>query len=175
MAIILALLCLIMTWYFSSLPQNYRVACSTRLPIIVSPINPANPFWLVFSSMFEPALSRFLPKYLYNRIKVTIFGWEYRCRYAVHEKLGPVFVLVTPASNEVWIADADMAANVLLRRNDFLQMELASRTCSLFALLNCAYDPRSLCKPPPSGLMIRVLQVVGQILRNVATVDVCRE
>ena len=140
MSTILAIFCLMTAWYFSSLPFNYRLARATNLPIFISPINPANPFWLVFSSIFEPTLSRYLPKIVYDRIKVTVFGWEYRCRYTLNEKLGPVFVLVTPASNEIWIADPDMAANVLLRRNDFLQLEFASRTY-LILLRYSAWDP----------------------------------
>lgn len=136
---ILIFLCLLPLWYFSSLPRNYRLARATGLPIVVSPINPANPFWLVFSSMFEPTLFRCLPQLVYDRIKVTIFGWEYRCRHAVNDKVGPVFVLVTPSSNEVWIADPDMAASVLLRRNDFLQLEFASRTYIVILIRNLIF------------------------------------
>lgn len=127
MSVLCTLVCLVLLWYFSSFPRNYRLARATGLPLLVSPINPANPFWLVFSAMFEPILHRFLPRIVYDKLKVTIFGWEYRCRYTVNHALGPVFVLVTPSSNEVWVADPDMATNILLRRNDFLQLEFASR------------------------------------------------
>lgn len=139
MFVISTFLCLLLVWYFSSLPRYYRLARATGLPIFISPVNPANPFWLVFSSTFEPTLSRYLPQLIYDRIKVSIFGWEYRCRYAVNDNLGPVFVLVTPSSNEIWIADPDMATSVLLRKNDFLQLELASRMSLFIVIVNAGH------------------------------------
>lgn len=77
--------------------------------------------------MLEPVFAKYLPHLIYDRIKVAIYGWEFRCRYTVNAELGPVFVLVTPARNEVWIADPEMADAVLMRRKDFLQLEMSSR------------------------------------------------
>lgn len=56
----------------------------------------------------EPVLNKYLPPVVYDRINVAILGWETRCRYTFYAKLGLVFVLVTPALNEVWIADSEM-------------------------------------------------------------------
>lgn len=125
-ALIAALLTLWTGWYLS-FPRNYQLARKTGLPILISPVNPANPLWLVLSAMFQPALARYLPSVIYDRIKVAIYGWEFRCRYTVNTKLGPAFVLVTTARNEIWIADPEMAYAVLVRRNDFKQLEMASR------------------------------------------------
>ena len=126
-SLLAALLTLFTGWYFSSVPRNYQLARKTGLPILVCPVNPANPLWLVLSSTFQPALARYLPSVIYDRIDVAIYGWEFRCRYTVNAKLGPAFILVTPARNEVWIADPEMAYAVLMRRNDFKQLEIASR------------------------------------------------
>ena len=127
-SILIPIFAIILTlWYFSSFPTNYRQARKTGLPIFISPVNPANPFWLVFAATFQPQLERYLPSCIYNRIRTAIFGWEFRCRYTVNAKLGPVFVLVTPARNEVWVADPRMASEVLARRKDFLQLDMASR------------------------------------------------
>ncbi|KAL8906169.1 MAG: hypothetical protein Q9207_002202 [Kuettlingeria erythrocarpa] len=97
------------------------------LPLLLCPVNPANPIWLIFAATFQPLLAQLLPSCVYNRLKVAIYGWEFRCRYTINAKLGPAFVLVTPSSNEVWIADPDMANEVLGRRQDFVQLEMASR------------------------------------------------
>ena len=113
-------------WYFSSLPKNYFLARKTGLPIIVCPVNPVNIFWLVVSVVLEPAFARYLPSFIYDQLKVGIYGWEFRFRYTVNAKLGPAFVLVTPARNEVWIADPEMAYTVLMRRNDFPQLEIST-------------------------------------------------
>ena len=137
----LALFILLTIWYFSSIPRNYRLARATGLPILLCPVNPSNPFWLVLSTIFEPTLSRYLPTFVYHRIKVAIFGWEFRCRYTVNQEMGAVFVLVTPAKNEVWIADPEMAQAVLMRRNDFLQLELASRRFLSNPFFHCGVDP----------------------------------
>lgn len=122
-------------WYFSSFPRNYFLARQTGLPIFLCPVNPANPFWLVFSTALQPTFAHYLPHSVYgDRIKVAIYGWQSRCRYTVHARLGPVFVLVTPGRNEVWIADPEMAHEVLTRRKDFLQLELSSRMLFLSSL-----------------------------------------
>ena len=118
---------LIFIWYLSSFPRNYYLARKTGLPIFLCPVNPANPYWLALSAILEPVLAKYLPSVVYDRIKVAIFGWEFRCRYTVHAKLGPVFVLVTPARNEIWIADPEMAQAILSRWRDFSQLEMSSR------------------------------------------------
>jgi hypothetical protein len=115
-------------WYFSNYPRNVMSARRTGLPILFSPVSPANPLWLTFSSTFERQLAKYLPCSIYKTIFMTIYGWQFRYRHSLNRLLpGSVFVLVTPGQNELWIADPDMVTEVLTRSDDFIQMELSSR------------------------------------------------
>jgi hypothetical protein len=115
-------------WYFSNYPRNVISARKTGLPILFSPVSPSNPLWLIFSSTFERQLAKYLPWFIYKTICMTIYGWQFRYRHSLNRLLpGPVFVLVTPGQNELWIADPDMVTEVLTRSDDFVQIELSSR------------------------------------------------
>ncbi|KAI9879026.1 MAG: hypothetical protein M1830_009825 [Pleopsidium flavum] len=46
-------------------------------------------------------------------------GWAFDDKYKMHSELGPVFMHVTPAENELYISDADAISEVLSRRRDF--------------------------------------------------------
>lgn len=127
LSLIVSLLAGLLLWHFSSFPKNIQLARKTGLPIFICPVNPDNPSWLVFSSMFQPQLEAWLPSLIYERVQVAIPGWEFRCRYTVNKKLGSVFVMVTPAKNVVWVADTELAHEILVRRKDFLQLPMASR------------------------------------------------
>ncbi|KAL8895007.1 MAG: hypothetical protein Q9207_008336, partial [Kuettlingeria erythrocarpa] len=48
-------------------------------------------------------------------------GWAFEDKYRIHDELGPIFTLVTPAGNEVTIADPEAAHAVLARRKDFIK------------------------------------------------------
>jgi hypothetical protein len=114
--------------YVSALSRNYYLARRTGLPILVCPVNPGNLVWMVLSAKFQPALARYLPSIVYDHIEVAINGWQFRARYTVNAKLGPTFMLVTPARNELCTTDPDMAHAVLSRPRHFVHLELASRT-----------------------------------------------
>ena len=119
-------------YYLHHLPTYYLNARKIGLPIVVVPVSHSNPLWIVFSATFEPQLRKYLPSWLYNRIKLTIHGWEFRDRWQVNAKLGPSFVLVNPSGIELVVADPDVAQQVLVRRNDFLQMPISSQIMSFF-------------------------------------------
>ncbi|KAL8687428.1 MAG: hypothetical protein Q9224_005156, partial [Gallowayella concinna] len=48
-------------------------------------------------------------------------GWAFEDKYQLHNELGPLFTLVTPAGNEVIVADPEVAHAVLARRKDFVK------------------------------------------------------
>jgi len=114
-------------WYFQSLFVNYRKARQSGFPLLVCPANTDNVIWIVFAVAFRSTLARFLPAFIYNRVKPAIYGWEFLYRNEVFERLGSSFILVTPGKNELWVADPETAHPILIRRNDFLQLPIASR------------------------------------------------
>ena len=111
-----------------SLFRNYSIARKTGFAILVTPVNPSNPAWMVLSVAFRPMLKRFLPSALWERIKMGIYGWEFFDKYRVHEKLGPAFLYVNPGScNELYVADAELADQISMRRKDFFQAKISIR------------------------------------------------
>jgi hypothetical protein len=116
----------ILIWYFSALPKYYLQARQTGYPIIVSLVSSANPLWLIFGRKVVKSMERKMPPWLFNRFKIALYGWEFTYRYSMQELLGDVFVHVTPAGNEMIIADPDLAMKVLVRRKDFVQLEITT-------------------------------------------------
>ena len=66
-----------------------------------------------------------MPGWLFDRVKFAIPSWEYRAKYTVNEKWGPVFVVVTPGTNVLIVADPDVAKKILVKRNEFGPIEIA--------------------------------------------------
>ena len=76
-------------------------------------------------------------KYIYDRLVLCIYGWEY------HEKLRPFreysgprgndksYILVSCGRLELWTRDAEVAAQILGRPRDFVQLDLSSLFVSI--------------------------------------------
>lgn len=86
---------------------------------------------MILSIPLRPIFERLLPVALYDAIKVTIYGWEFRDKYALHDKVGQAFILVTTAQNQLICADPAMTQVILTRRKDFVQLPTASRVMRL--------------------------------------------
>jgi hypothetical protein len=84
-------------------------------------------FYIIVSVPLRPVFERVLPAAFYDAIKVTIFGWEFRDKHDLHDRVGPAFILVTPGINQLLCADPAMAQVILARRKDFVQSPTASK------------------------------------------------
>lgn len=115
-------------WYFSALPKNIIQARKTGLPMVITLVAPENLPWMIFSGGFQKELQKYLPESVYEHVRVTIYGWEFRDRWKIFEKKGLSYILVTPKKNEIWSADPAVASRVLLRRKDFLQLAITKST-----------------------------------------------
>ena len=107
--------------------QHFLVARRSGFPAYISPANPANPVWMVLQVFVRPALEKLLPAAVFERINVTIYGWEFRGRYAAHAKFGATFMCATPGTVELWVADEEIASTILARRNDFVMPDTVGR------------------------------------------------
>ncbi|KAL9016039.1 MAG: hypothetical protein Q9185_006605 [Variospora sp. 1 TL-2023] len=59
-------------------------------------------------------------------------GWAFQDKYKIHDELGPLFILVTPAANEVTVADPDVARAVLGRRKDYVKPAVMYEQLNVF-------------------------------------------
>ena len=112
----------LVVWVFGSLIENVKVARRIGLPIIISPVSTLNPLWILTYRFFPAILwLRYLPFRLGTWARCTYIGWHFDDKHALHDELGPVFTIVTPAGNEVIVADSHVAHDVLSRRKDFIK------------------------------------------------------
>ncbi|CAK7230175.1 hypothetical protein SBRCBS47491_007496 [Sporothrix bragantina] len=111
---------------------NYQNAIRSGWPVVVCPVNTQNPFFMVLNAPLRPLIERFLPTAVYNRFHLSTYGWEFRTKSnAVHDRIGPVYVLVTTGTSEIWCADPAVAQIMLTRRKDFVQLPEAKTIMGL--------------------------------------------
>ena len=101
--------------------RNYLRARSVGIPLVVLPISPENPIWmLVDKAFFVPVIER-LPLNL-GRNNVTRYnwrGWEFQDKYKSHLELGDIFMTVSPGRNTLYVCNAETAEDIFKRRLDF--------------------------------------------------------
>lgn len=109
-------------WTAYSVWRNYLTARQIGLPIVISPVSTLNPFWILTWKGFPAVLSlRRLPFGFGTWARCTSMGWSFQDKHQLHDELGPLFTLVTPAGNEVTVADPQVAHAVLARRKDYIK------------------------------------------------------
>ncbi|KAL8662846.1 MAG: hypothetical protein Q9202_004360 [Teloschistes flavicans] len=59
-------------------------------------------------------------------------GWSFQDKHQLHDELGPLFTLVTPAGNEVTVADPQVAHAVLARRKDYIKPAVMYEQLNVF-------------------------------------------
>ena len=109
-------------WTTVSIISNYTAARKIGLPLVISPVYPLNPFWIITYRVFPVILLlKYLPFGFGTWARCTCIGWQFNEKHALHDELGPVFLIVTPGGNEVVVADAQVAHTVLSQRKEFIK------------------------------------------------------
>lgn len=126
---------------------NLRKAKRMRLPYISVPFVSQNSlFWIIAGPASHKWLKRRLPTWLYDRIVMTIYGFEfftgqkpYRDWIEPQVKADPdlvgdgrTYALVTSGNFEINTYDAEVVQQVLVRPRDFRQNEMASFVVAQF-------------------------------------------
>lgn len=117
---LLILLASWLVWSTAALLRNLRAAKKVGFPIVISAISNQNPLWMVFGRLFAPALSR-LPRSIRELAFYNTHDWSYRDQGRVHDRLGPIIMHVSPGTNELLVADADLCDFVLSKRKEFIK------------------------------------------------------
>jgi len=82
---------------------------------------------MITQVLLRPVFAKLLPHAAFERVNVTIYGWEFRGRYVTHAKYGSAFMYATLGTMELWVADEEIANTILARRNDFVIPEVVGR------------------------------------------------
>ncbi|KAK6379272.1 hypothetical protein LTS17_006190 [Exophiala oligosperma] len=108
----LTLIALPLLWTLVSLVQNYRTARSAKLPVLICPIDPFNPFWMLLRPYINPLLAR-LPFGLGAFTEYNHLGFMWRDQGRLHEVHGGAYMIVTPGLNQLVVADASAGTEIL--------------------------------------------------------------
>jgi hypothetical protein len=110
-----------------ALIRNLINARKTGFPYIVVPIDQNHFTWMIASVPLRPWLQRNLPSWIWNRLTLTIYGYEF------HEKLRPFeeyfdggksYTQIGCGMFEFWTSDPEIASQILGRPRDFVQFKL---------------------------------------------------
>lgn len=87
---------------FVTFTRFYLNARRTGFPVYISPILSKSIPWMVLGPAFQPQLERYLPAWIYDRMDPVIHAWEFRKKSAITDRLGRVFVVVSPDECSLW-------------------------------------------------------------------------
>ena len=107
-------------WYCSSFYRSYRIAKSTGLPIVLFPINITHPLWLIVSVPVRSLSKWLLPERLAFILEMGTYGFEFNLGDRIQQKYGPNWIMTSPGSLEIWIADAGIASSIVQKPKEFL-------------------------------------------------------
>ena len=108
---------------------------------------------------FPTVLSlKFLPWGLGIWARCTVIGWKFQDKHALHDELGPVFTIVTPAGCELSVADHKATHTVLSRRKEFIKPAVMYGKCHAPAIGTARFDK-----------MTEQLNVFGRNLNTVSS------
>ena len=109
----------------------YAIARKIGLPVIVVPISPSNPIWLLAGRHIVPLLRK-LPFGSGSFTRFGYAGWQFHDKYRVHRELGDAITFATPGHNWIYVCNADTIHDILRRER---QGEFA-RPVELLAMLD---------------------------------------
>lgn len=159
------LLLLPLTWGIRNayrLYLNYGSARKIGVPIIVLPISPQNPIWMLLADIVVPVFQKFSITRSWPLIRFGRRAWEFGDKAKIHLELGDVLIMVTPDKNVLYICDAKTLAEVVQRRNEFKRpQEILSE---FFLQTECHYLSRSL-----TDSRLEMLSVFGPNISTVST------
>jgi hypothetical protein len=121
---------ILLAWLLSHLYnifRHYQSARHSGFRVLLCPVNPDNAVYIVLKNQLRPLFERTLPRALYERLLMTTYGWEFKTKWTMHAKFGKAFMMSTPAHNEVWVADAEIATAVTTRRKDFIILPMTKK------------------------------------------------
>jgi len=116
---------------FWNLFQNYCAARKVGLPIIIVPISPENPVWMLLARYILPLL-QYIPFGNGHFTRFCHIGWEFDEKARAHLELGDAFMFATPGKNWIYLCDVDAVHDIIRRER---QGEFA-RPVELLAMLD---------------------------------------
>lgn len=108
--------------------RNFLNARKSGFPSIIVPIDQNHLLWIILSVPLRPLLQKWLPKVVYERLALTIYGWEFLeglrpfQGLAARDEDDKSFMLVTCGRAELSTCDPELVNEILYRTRDFYQL-----------------------------------------------------
>ena len=112
------------------LAVNAYYARKTKLPYLIIPIDQNSFFWMLCAVPLRPLLKKRLPQWVWERVSITIYGFEFHEKLRVYQQYGAPqgndksYLIVTPGKLEFSTIDPEIADHVLRRPRDFIQSDI---------------------------------------------------
>jgi cytochrome P450 len=97
-----------------SLLRNYAIARKVGLPIVIVPISPENPLWMLLARYILPIL-QYVPFGNGHFSRFCHIGWEFDEKARAHVEFGDAFMFATPGKNWIYLCDADAIHDIIKR------------------------------------------------------------
>ncbi|KAF2171087.1 hypothetical protein M409DRAFT_19058 [Zasmidium cellare ATCC 36951] len=127
LTIITTLLIVYLTSYIYRLIRNYLLARKSGFPYFIVPWEQDHIIWMIISVPLRPWLKKNLPTFIYNRLVLTIYGFEFTEKLRMFQEYGgqdvQSYVMVTVGKYEFSTRDPELATEILRRTRDFQQQD----------------------------------------------------
>ncbi|KAF1980242.1 hypothetical protein BU23DRAFT_562636 [Bimuria novae-zelandiae CBS 107.79] len=97
-----------------SLWRNYFIARQVGLLIVIIPISPENPVWMLLARYIVPIL-QYVPFGNGHFTRFCHVGWEFDEKARAHIELSDAFMFATPGKNWIYLCDANAAQDIVRR------------------------------------------------------------
>jgi hypothetical protein len=94
--------------------NNYLLARKVGLPIVIVPISPTNPVWMLIGRYFLPLIQH-IPFGNGYFTRFCHIGWEFDEKNRAHLELGDAFIFATPGKNWIYLCNADTTEDIIRR------------------------------------------------------------
>lgn len=118
-------------WTVYCIYVNYIKALRIGFPLVITPVDPFDPLWVLLRPYLFPLFSR-LPFGLGEFTRYSYVSWAWKDGLAMQARYGNAFTVVTPVENQVFVADARAVEDVLVRRKDFVKKPALYQVFDIF-------------------------------------------
>jgi hypothetical protein len=111
-----------MIWLAHRLITNYAIARRVGVSVVVIPVDPESPLWMLTSDYLGPFIDRVLSWIPFGSGSFTRYahrGWDVHDRAKSFLELGDAFILITTGKNWLYVCNAETVAEMLQRRKEF--------------------------------------------------------
>ncbi|KAG6012891.1 hypothetical protein E4U54_007238 [Claviceps lovelessii] len=128
---VIAVVTIYLLYYIRSFTRNIIDGWATGLPMMIIPLDQTHFLWRLWAPGNLDRFQRIIPRQVWDRLKLTLFGWEFDEKLKPFERFakqqgnvehngeGLSYSVVGTKCLEIWTADPVAAHDILHRTRDF--------------------------------------------------------